>query len=101
MSLPKLALTAVFLLSICSPALAENTVEKPVVQNNSIVSAVNYSPQASVPQDTRSIRGSRGDRSGVSTNSDQLNYVQIGGGNRWNMSCGSHTSKFSETRRGR
>lgn len=86
MSLPKLALTAVFMISVCSPALAENTVKKPVILDNSIVNAVNSSPQASMPQNTRSVRGSRGDRSGVSTNSDQLTNLQT---------CGSHSSKSS------
>jgi hypothetical protein len=66
MSLPKTALIAIFLLSVCSPALAaETTVEKPTVYEGSTVNRGNSTPQVAVTQNLKSVRVSQGDQSSI------------------------------------
>jgi hypothetical protein len=103
MSLPKIALTAVFLCSVCSPAWAETTVDKPSAHVNSTVTKVENSPLVSVPQNTIYGRGVVNQSSQVSTPQNSrdvrgqgeiLQQYEI-------QTCGmeDHTSKISTMRR--
>jgi hypothetical protein len=63
MSLSKLTLAAIFMIAVCSPALAENTVEKPTAHADAIMNKVDNAPQASTPQNTNSVSENRSEGS--------------------------------------